>query len=137
MNKELHLTNDLSEVKQLSDFVANIASELDIEDKERLKLNLALEEAIVNVILYAYTPSDKGKDICMKVNADEKSIIFRLEDEGIAFDPTSSAMPDIALSAKDRPIGGLGIHLIREIMSQVKYERRGNKNVLTMIKDLH
>ena len=61
---------------------------------------------------------------------------FTLTDSGIPFDPTAANMPDITLDATDRPVGGLGIYLVRSIMDSVTYERVDGKNVLSMIKRL-
>ena len=66
----------------------------------------------------------------------EGSIVFVLTDTGKEFDPTAAPEADITLSAEDRPIGGLGIFLIRQIMNEVKYERIEGKNVLTLGKKL-
>ena len=66
----------------------------------------------------------------------EESIVFVLTDTGKEFDPTMVPDADITLSAEDRPIGGLGIFLIRQIMNEVRYERIEDRNVLTMEKKL-
>ena len=97
---------------------------------EVFQLNLALEEAVVNVMNYAY--EDSGLiDLSAKVVDSE--IVFVLEDSGKAFDPTKVDDPDITLSAEDRDIGGLGIFLVQQLMSGVTYSREDGKNVLTMI----
>ncbi|MCD8193264.1 MAG: ATP-binding protein, partial [Tannerellaceae bacterium] len=57
-------------------------------------------------------------------------------DSGISFNPTVKQTPDISLPVSDRPIGGLGIFLVKQIMNEVKYDRIGNKNILTMVKDI-
>jgi len=135
MKKEIHLTNELSELKQLSNFVVHTALDLGLDDKLCLRLNLALEEAVANVILYAY-PGEKDKGVTVQMEEKEGILIVTLIDSGIAFDPTQKEQPDISKSAAERPIGGLGIHLIREIMTTVTYCRQGNENILTMIKNL-
>jgi anti-sigma regulatory factor (Ser/Thr protein kinase) len=66
----------------------------------------------------------------------EESIILVLTDTGKEFDPTKAPEADITLSAEDRPVGGLGIFLIRQIMNEVKYERIDGKNILTLEKKL-
>jgi len=135
MKEELHLTNELSQLNRLNDFIVSVADELGLDASGCMRLNLALEEAVTNVILYAY-PGEKGKDICLKVEQIGEKLIIIIIDEGIPFDPTQKETPDLSLSIADRPIGGLGIHLIREIMNEVGYERKGDKNILTMTKDL-
>ena len=98
-------------------------------------LNLVLEEAVVNVINYAY-PKEEHQSIYLSATQHEDSIILVLTDTGVEFDPTMAPEADITLSAEERPIGGLGIFLIRQIMNEVRYDRIDGKNVLTMEKKL-
>ena len=128
--KKLTLHNDVAEVPLLAEWVEQLGEELGLEMPEVFQLNLALEEAVVNVMNYAY--EDSGLiDLSAKVVDSE--IIFVLEDSGKAFDPTQVDDPDITLSAEDRDIGGLGIFLVQQLMSSVTYSREDGKNVLTMI----
>ena len=100
-----------------------------------MSLNLAMEEAVVNVIDYAY-PSGTTGNINITAEANEERLKFIINDNGIPFDPTAKAEADITLSVEDRPIGGLGIHLVRKIMDSINYERTEGKNVLTLRKKL-
>ena len=128
--KKLTLHNDVAEVSLLAEWVEQIGEELGLEMPEVFQLNLALEEAVVNVMNYAY--EDSGLiDLSAKVVDSE--IVFVLEDSGKAFDPTKVDDPDITLSAEERNIGGLGIFLVQQLMSSVTYSREDGKNVLTMI----
>ena len=68
--------------------------------------------------------------------ANDEKLKFVISDSGKPFDPTAKGKVDITLSAEDRPIGGLGIHLVREIMDSVNYEYSDGKNVLTLRKSL-
>jgi anti-sigma regulatory factor (Ser/Thr protein kinase) len=87
------------------------------------------------VINYAY-PKEKHESIYLSAQLHEGSIVFVLTDTGMQFDPTKAPEADITLSLEDRPIGGLGIFLIRQIMNEVSYERIDGKNVLTLSKKL-
>ena len=98
-------------------------------------LNLVLEEAVVNVINYAY-PRKEHQPIYLSATLHESTIVLILTDTGKEFDPTMVPDVDITLSADEREIGGLGIFLIRQIMNEVKYERIDGKNVLTLEKKL-
>ena len=76
---------------------------------------------------------------CNKAVSDQPSairLIFTVTDSGIPFDPTKKEEVDTTLSAEERPIGGLGIHLVRQIMDEVGYERVEDKNVLTLVKNV-
>ena len=106
-----------------------------MDQAHAMSLNLALEEAVTNIILYAY-PEGSGGQVDLNVVIHGDRLDFTLTDSGIPFDPTAANMPDITLDATDRPVGGLGIYLVRSIMDSVTYERVDGKNVLSMIKRL-
>ena len=100
-----------------------------------MQMNLALEEAVVNVMTYAY-PHDIVGDIHIEAQANDVRLKFVISDNGMPFDPTAKAEVDTTLSVEERPIGGLGIHLVRKLMDSINYERTCNKNVLTLRKKL-
>lgn len=135
MEKSIILANDISEINKLSQFIDEIGEEFSLTPDIIFNLNLVLEEAVVNVINYAY-PKEEHQSIFLSAKLQDGSIVFVLTDTGKEFDPTMAPEADITLSAEDRPIGGLGIFLIRQIMNQVKYERIEGKNVLTLEKKL-
>ena len=135
MEKSIILTNDISEISKLNEFVEEIGNEFSLTPDVVFNVNLVLEEAIVNVINYAY-PKEKHESIYLSAQLHEGSIVFVLTDTGMQFDPTKAPEADITLSLEDRPIGGLGIFLIRQIMNEVSYERIDGKNVLTLSKNL-
>ena len=135
MEKTIILANDISEISKLAQFVDEVGEEFSLTPDIVFNLNLVLEEAVVNVINYAY-PKEDHQNIYLSAQLHDGSIVFVLTDTGKEFDPTAAPEADITLSAEDRPIGGLGIFLIRQIMNEVKYERIEGKNVLTMGKKL-
>ena len=101
-----------------------------------MNLNLALEEAVSNVILYAY-PDGPGGHVDVDAVIGDDSVVFTITDRGIPFDPTTLPPPDLNLDVKDRPVGGLGIFLVRRIMDDVAYVREDGKNILTLTKKRH
>lgn len=132
MTHRLVLYDNLSEIDRLAEFMDSLTEELGLECADGFNLHLALEEACSNIIQYAY-PGDSGKTFSLDVEADSEKVVFTLTDSGIPFNPLESAPEvDVTLSAEDREIGGLGIFLIKNVMSSVEYQRRGEKNVLTM-----
>ncbi|MDF9828704.1 ATP-binding protein [Parabacteroides sp. PF5-6] len=135
--KEIRLKNELSQLRRLSAFVSEKSTDFNLDQKLCLRLNLALEEAVTNVIMYAYPEGMEPKRITVRMEKMDDKLVITLIDAGMAFDPTAKEQPDLAQPANDRPIGGLGIHLIREIMTEVSYCRRRDRNRLTLIKDLH
>lgn len=135
MEKTIILANDISEIGRLYEFIEEIGSEFSLSPEIVFNLNLVLEEAVVNIINYAY-PKEEHQSIYLSARLHEGSIILVLTDTGKEFDPTAAPEADVTLSADERQIGGLGIFLIRQIMNEVKYERIEGKNVLTLEKKL-
>lgn len=135
MEKTIILANDIAEISRLAQFVDEVGEEFSLAPDITFNLNLVLEEAVVNVINYAY-PKEEHQHIYLSAKLHEDSIVLVLTDTGKEFDPTMAPEADITLSAEERPIGGLGIFLIRQIMNVVKYERIEGKNVLTLEKKL-
>ena len=135
MKRRLVLPNDIETIPQLNEFIDSVAEEVGLEMSLTMSLNLALEEAVVNVMEYAYPEGQKG-NVEIEVTADQEWMTFVIMDTGIAFDPTMKEDADTTLSAEERPIGGLGIFLVRQLMDVIDYKRQDNKNVLTLRKKL-
>ena len=135
MKRHLTLHNDIQEVPQLAAFIDEVAEECNIDMALTMSLNLALEEAVVNVMNYAYPAGTVG-DVDIDAEFDNGTLTFVLSDSGTPFDPTQANDPDLTLQAEDRPIGGLGIFLVRQIMDQVEYHYRDGKNILTLSKNI-
>ena len=134
----LVMRNDIQQIPTLPEWLDG----LQLPDELTMPINLALEEAVTNVMLYAY-PGRSGQLMveCTKtINSstnqpiNSSTLTFTITDSGIPFDPTAREEVDTSLSAEERPIGGLGIHLVRQIMDEVRYERIDDKNILTLIK---
>ena len=129
------LDNDIKQIPRLEGFVNAIASRHGLSEADASGINLALEEAVTNVVLYAY-PQGKNGRIDLDSQYVDGRLEFILSDSGIEFDPTKAPDVNVEASLEDRKIGGLGIHLVKTIMDSVSYERKGGKNVLTMIKNI-
>ena len=129
----LVLENRIEEITQLPAFVEDAVKASQLPPEVADSLNLALEEAVVNVINYAYPEGTSGEVIIDAATTDI-ALTFTITDSGKPFDPTARQEVDINASVEDRPVGGLGIHLVRQIMDNVRYERRGEKNVLILTK---
>ena len=134
--EELVLSNDIKEVTKLNEFVKSVTEQLNIDKELSKKLRLAVEEAMVNVMNYAYPENVKG-EILLRAASNGHQVCFIIFDQGQPFDPTEIARADTNLSADDRPIGGLGILLVRELMDSINYEYSDGKNIFTMRKILN
>ena len=135
MRKSIVLPNDINEVPRLNTFVDAVCETVGFNPAVTMQMNLAIEEAVVNVMNYAYPRGTKG-DVTIEAISNDMRLKFTIIDSGAPFDPTVQADVDTTLSAQERPIGGLGIHLMRQIMDSINYERVDNFNVLTLRKKL-
>ena len=135
MEKKLVLKNEISEINKLATFVEELGDELNLTPDLVFNWNLVLEEAVSNVILYAY-PKEESQEIYLSASVLDNNLVFVLTDTGKEFDPTQAPDADVTLSAEEREIGGLGIFLIRQIMNKVEYQRINGKNLLTLAKEL-
>ncbi|MGL5981348.1 MAG: ATP-binding protein [Phocaeicola sp.] len=135
MEKSITLKNQLSELEKLTDFLDGVIEELELGASLGMSIQLALEEAVANIIMYAY-PIDSECDFAVKALSDTRGLSFWIMDHGMPFDPTILPDADVTLSAEDREIGGLGIYLVRQIMDEVSYTRLGDENQLYMRKKI-
>lgn len=131
--KTLVLRNDISELNRLVEFLEMMEEEWRFSPALTTQLNLVLEEALSNVIFYAFEPGSENEIRCNFI-LKENELTIVLTDGGKPYDPTLKEDPDINLPAEDRPVGGLGIFLIKQIMDEVSYCRKDDQNHLTMVK---
>ena len=131
IHKSLTIENRKEDLAAIPEFVDSLG----LDPAISYKVCLALDEAVTNVVLYAYEKPGTGK---IKIDAlvSPDKLVLRITDSGKAFDPTDTADPDISLPGEDRPIGGLGIFLVRKLMDEVRYRRQKGQNVLRIIKNL-
>jgi sigma-B regulation protein RsbU (phosphoserine phosphatase) len=131
--RSLVMTNKIEEIERMTSFIEEICQENNLSVEDTFNIHLAVEEAVTNVIMYAY-PQGEEHEFLLDVHVLENRLIFKIIDSGKEFDPTLQPDADVTLSLEERPIGGLGIFLIRQIMQTVDYRRVDGKNILTMVK---
>jgi serine/threonine-protein kinase RsbW len=129
----LHLRNDLSELATLSRNLEEFATSLGLSTRTLFQLNLVIDELVTNIINYAYR-DDAEHWITVIVRFEEGSLVIRVEDDGIPFNPILSEVPDCSCPVERRVVGKLGIHLARQFADGLVYERCGNRNILTLTK---
>lgn len=129
----LSINNNLTEISQLEPFMEKLSEAYGISPDVQFQLNLALDEALANSINYAYPEGMEGS-IILEAETEGNLLVLRLMDYGTPFDPTLQGDVDTTLSVEQRPIGGLGIFLIKQMMDDVTYVRQEEKNILTMKK---
>jgi anti-sigma regulatory factor (Ser/Thr protein kinase) len=133
--KHFVIENQIEEIPALAEKIDELAEKWELSQVLAMNINLVIEEALSNIIFYAF--KDKGKhEIKISVSLANKKLIIKTVDYGIPFDPLSLQQPDINLPAEERPIGGLGVFLISQIMDEMFYERQMNQNILTLNKNI-
>ncbi len=135
MEKKITMKNDVDQVHYLAAEVEKTGEEWELSPALITNLNLVLEEAVSNIIFYAFE-DNKEHDINIILTLNNKEICVIIMDEGKPFDPTKSKVPEIDLPAEEREVGGLGIFLMGKIMDSMKYERKENQNILTLKKTI-
>ena len=134
--RSILFNNDVQEVPLLTVFIDGICDDMKFYDLDRSGVHLAIEEAVVNAMEYAYPEGTRGH-VYLDVTAYDDEIHFVLRDRGERFDPTKMPEVDVDKYVRERSVGGLGIHLIRHYMDDVSYDYIDGQNVLTMIKKLN
>jgi sigma-B regulation protein RsbU (phosphoserine phosphatase) len=135
MHKNLVLPCDLQEVPRLNAFVEEVCQDVGFDEQTTMSIKVAVEEAVVNVMKYAYPPGQQ-RDVTIEAASNDVRLKFTIIDCGMPFDPTVQSEVDTTLSAQERKIGGLGIHIIHQNMDSINYERIDNLNVLTLRKKI-
>ena len=133
LSRSITLDNDVSQVTELNQFVQSVTEELQFDNALSKRIKLAVEEVVVNIMDYAYVADIKGQ-LKVEAMANDKRLRFVFTDSGRPFDPTSVSRADTTLTVEDRPIGGLGILLVRNLMDTINYERIDGQNVLRIEK---
>lgn len=105
-------------------------------NKIKVQIQIAVEEIFVNIAHYAYASGAGMADISVEVSEPPSQISITFEDEGVPYNPLEKEDPNITLAAAKRPIGGLGIYMVKQSMDQVGYAYENGKNKLTLVKKL-
>jgi anti-sigma regulatory factor (Ser/Thr protein kinase) len=129
-SRRLLLHNDLGELQRLAAWIDGWAQQ-DLSSDLSFAVQLCLEEAVANVIMYGAGGRD-GLEIAVEVEDDGATLVARVVDNGRPFDPTEAPRPPMASSLAQAKIGNLGIHLMRSFASSMQYERRDGRNQLTL-----
>ena len=132
--KVLKVEANVDKLPEVLSFADGILEEYDCPLKVQMQLDIAIEELFVNIARYAYTSGTGDAVISIDVTDDPRGAVITFEDEGIPYDPLKKEDPDISLTAEERPIGGLGIYMVKKSMDDVSYRYEDGKNILTICK---
>jgi sigma-B regulation protein RsbU (phosphoserine phosphatase) len=133
---DITIKNGLPAIEQVTERFNSFADEHNIDTGIRRKMSIVFDEFLNNIISYAYN-DDHEHDIDINVKLINNQLSVTITDDGIPFDPFSSKSPDTDSSLDEREIGGLGIHLVRNMMDKVSYQRKDDKNIVKLIKSLN
>jgi serine/threonine-protein kinase RsbW len=124
------LNNDRQELLRLAATVEKFGAEHHLSDDLTNNVNLVLDEIVSNVIKHGHAPTDPG-GITITLSVDDTRLTIDISDGGIAFNPLEATPPDLDLPIMDRPVGGLGIHIVKTLTETADYRREGERNHLT------
>ncbi|HUT37997.1 MAG TPA: ATP-binding protein [Methanoregula sp.] len=129
---ELTLKAEISEIPRVSAALENVMLGHSFSNEEILDAQLAVEEAVTNIIMHGY--EGHAGEIHITCHATRGIIEIQIEDTAPLFNPLSVPDPDVTTDIQDRRMGGLGIFLIRRVMDDVMYRNVQGKNILVLIK---
>jgi len=127
--------NKRSEISRIAELAEQFGGEHHLSDDDVMAINLVLDELVANIIENAYEDT-REHEIHVTLRLEGTELTVRVDDDGRPFDPLQAPPPNLDLPLEERPVGGLGIHLVRSVMDRVEYERREGHNILTMHKTI-
>lgn len=131
-NREITVPSKADEIPVILDFIEETMRSSGFDMKKIMEVQLAAEEACTNIALYAYGEREGDIHIVARIG---DGLHLTIEDRGTPFDPTKREAPAMKASAEERPVGGLGIYLIKNYVDEVSYEFKDGKNVLRLVKN--
>lgn len=129
------LRNNLSELATLSEKMEGVGQALNLSRRCLFEMNLALDELFTNILSYGFQDQSEHF-IRVNISADHDVLTVVLEDDGMAFNPVDRIPPELPCTLDECKVGGLGIHLVKNLMDEIVYERRAGTNVLTLKKSI-
>lgn len=133
MQLAFSLRSQLEELASALDRIEQLLLEEAAERELASEMRLIAEEGLTNIVRHAYEPDDEG-EIEVVMTLSETEIRLELRDSGRPFNPLERPEPDLEAPVEERPLGGLGVHLIRSLTDAQSYTRQGTVNVLVLIK---
>jgi sigma-B regulation protein RsbU (phosphoserine phosphatase) len=127
----VELKNNLSEIERLTRIADDFGRRHHIDAEASHHLKVALDEILTNIISYAYADAEEHS-IVTRFSLEQGQLTVQVEDDGRPFNPLNAPEPDTKQLLEERPIGGLGIYLMRKLMDEVEYRRQNDRNILVM-----
>lgn len=133
---ELNLKAIIENLNEAIAFVDRKLEEVECPMKAQMQIDVAVEELFVNIAHYAYSPDIGEVTIRVEVQEEPPVVSVTFLDNGAPFDPLAKEDPDVTLPSEERPIGGLGIYMVKKSMDDIVYEYKDGQNILTIKKKI-
>ncbi len=133
---ELEIKADKENLIQVLEFLENELGDAGFSIRAQTQIAIAAEEIFINIVSYAYQPGTGIAKLCFEMKDDPARALISFIDSGTPYDPLAKEDPDITLLGEERPIGGLGIYMVKQSMDDVVYEYKDGCNILTLVKCL-
>ena len=133
--REMTVDATFDQIKPVTDFINAQLAELGCSDRVRIQVDVAVDELFGNIAQYAYDPETGPATVRVDVEDDPLCVIITFIDHGVPYDPLSAEFVDTThLPAKERPVGGLGLYMVKKTMDDVSYSYQDGQNILTIRK---
>lgn len=129
------LKNEIAELERLGRQLEKFGNTVGLTKKCLFQINLAMDELFTNIVTYGY-PDEGTHQIQFEISMNDGEVLIRIEDTGVPFDPANAAIPEPEAAIENCKVGGLGLHLVRKLMDEIRYERSGAKNITTLKKKI-
>ena len=134
MRAAITLSAKHEELTRLQAFADEFAHECGLPDDERSRLLVILDELFTNAVTHGHGPHSADGNITVALGCRKGRLRISFVDAGPPFDPLAFGAPDLDAAGEERPIGGLGIHLVRSLVDQARYRREGGRNHLRLVR---
>ena len=134
--KELTLEATLDNIPEVTAFVDGLLEEQDCPMKAQFQIDVAIDELFTNIATYAYGDSTGNVTVRLDTQEDPRAVLITFIDNGVPYNPLEQEEPDITLAAEDRPIGGLGIFVVKKTMDDMSYDYKDGQNILRIKKKI-
>ena len=136
MRASITLRGEHAELARLQAFAEEIAHECSLPDDERARLLVILDELFTNAVTHGRGSHLGDGNITVALGWKTGRLRISFVDDGQPFDPLAFGMPDLEAAGEERPIGGLGIHIVRSLVDQARYRRKGGRNHLHLVRHI-
>jgi len=133
--KEITVAATVENIEAVTDVVNQQLEAVDCPMKALMQIDIAIDEVFSNIAHYAYTPETGNVTVRIEVEDNPQAAVITFIDSGVPYNPLTQTEPDITLSADERPIGGLGIFMVKKTMDELSYEHKSGMNILTFRKN--